>query len=153
MGPGHGLLLKNEWKPLEDLQMVRCKVSCPPPQSLGCKPHAPRLHSGGDSGLPMDQDRTRQAGNRDARDASDAVHGCGLVEGTRGAAQASSQAPVLVEEEGRGERATSSVVERMDMEDVRRKETGRCPMASVPRSRQASIACGRSCCRRLLLLT
>lgn len=49
-GPGRGLCLKNEWKPLEDLQMVRCKVSCPPPQSLGCTPHAPRLHSGGGSG-------------------------------------------------------------------------------------------------------
>lgn len=136
-GPGRGLCLKNEWKPLEDLQMVRCKVSCPPPQSLGCKPHAPRLHSGGDSGR-LNGPGQRGRPSRGARDASGAVHGRRGSPGSR-ASQQPSAGPGCRE---KGARATSSDGERVDVGDVRWKETGRSP-DGVGTEIKASINCAR----------
>jgi hypothetical protein len=75
--------------------MARCKVSCPPPsiarhagRELGCSRKAPRLHSGGDSAddwscngrngcneAGLEQGSLARTNNRDARDASGAMHG------------------------------------------------------------------------------
>jgi len=96
---------------------------------------------------PFQRTTTRLGGGVEARETHQAR--CMAVERSGEPRKASSQAPVLVAESLRGERATSSIGESVDMEDAWWKGTGRCPMAPVPRSRQASAVRGRSCCRRL----
>lgn len=96
--PGSGESgLENEGKPLEDLQMARCKVSCPPPPSItgpsglpqetgDAKPQSPTapFGRGQHRRLKLQRSRARtglkqgslaRTNNRDARDASGAMHG------------------------------------------------------------------------------